>query len=73
MHTTEETYPGLGLVVQNLLDLLEDFGCQLRDDLQRLQVVKDLFGLGCAEDNGARIRAGRNPRQRKLIDAAPEL
>ena len=67
------TYLWRGLVAQDLLDLLEYLGRELRDNLERAQVVDDLLRLRRAEDDRARVRVRRDPRERELAHAAPEL
>ena len=42
-----KTHPWRRLVAQDLLDLLEYFGGQLGDHLERLEVVEDLLWLRC--------------------------
>lgn len=67
------TYLGLGFVAQDLLDLREHVWRQLRDDIERLQVIDDLLGPRRAEDNGARVRVDRDPRESKMGHRAAEL
>lgn len=85
------TYHRFRLVVEDLVNLLENFRCQLRDHVDSLQVVDDwpryplkrrakqragirtLLWLRRTQDNRARIRVLRDPRQRELRDRAPKL
>lgn len=64
---------GRGLVAQDRVDLVEDVGRELREDLERLEVIEHLLGLRRAEDDGARRREARDPRERELRGRAPEL
>ncbi len=73
MVSSKQTYEGRGFVVQDLLDLLEDLRGELRDNLQRLEVVNDLLGLRRAEDDGARVRFNCQPGQREMVNLASEF
>lgn len=55
------TYDWRGLVTQDIVQLLEHLWCQLRQDLERLQVVEHLVGVARAKDDGRCLRLGRQP------------
>lgn len=51
-----QTHHRCRLVIQDSLDLVQNLGCQLGNDFQRLQVVEHLLGLGRAKNDRARVR-----------------
>lgn len=61
---SQATHGLVGLVTQDILDLLHDLGGQLGQDLEGLAVVGDLFGLGSTEDAGRDVLVlpGSEPR-----------
>lgn len=60
------------LVVQDVLDQLHDVGRQLGQDVQRLQVVDDLLGLGSTEDTGGDVFVLDDPGQGQVGHGAAE-
>ena len=60
-------------VLQNIFDLLQNRRRKLRDNLQGLQILQDLFGPRRAEDDRARVGIDCDPRKGKLRDSAAEL
>ena len=73
VYSTADTYQGRRLRVDDRLDLLEHLGRELRQHLERLEVVKHLLGLARAENDsrGRLLRA--EPREREVLDLAVEL
>jgi hypothetical protein len=67
------THPRRRLVPQDRLDLLEHLRRQLRDDLDRFEVVEQLVDVRRAEDHRRRVRVPRDPGQRKVADLAAEF
>ena len=59
-------YLRFGFVAQYFLYFRKYLGCQLWNDLERLEVVDDLFWLRCAEDDRARVRLDCNPCECKV-------
>lgn len=54
---------GCGLVRQNVLDLLHDFGSDLGNEGHGLAVVLNLGDLGGTEDDGADVGVHDAPRE----------
>jgi len=61
----KKTYSRPRLVIQNLLNLLHDLRCQLGQDLQRLEVLKDLLRPRRPQNDGRRVGILRHPCERK--------
>lgn len=61
------------LVLNNRLDLLQDFWRELRDDIDGLQVIQNLFGTGSAKDDSASVWISGYPRQRQMCNFAVEF
>src|SRR4051794_38187515 len=61
-----------GLVAQHPLDLLHDFGRQLVDQREGLEVVLDLLHLGRAQNHSADIGVLGRPRQREVGNRGTE-
>ena len=57
------TYHGRRLREDNSLYLLEDLGCELRQNVERLEVVQDLLGLTRAEDDSRGVLLRAKPRK----------
>jgi hypothetical protein len=69
---TAEVGRSLGLVVQNLLNLLHDLRCQLSNDRDGAHVVLNLLDLGGTKYDSANMRVLRAPSQAQLSDIASE-
>lgn len=61
------------LVLNNCLDLLQYFWRELRDDINGLQIVQNLFGTGSAQNYSAGVWISGYPRQRQMCDFAVEF
>lgn len=46
---------------------------ELRDDIERLEVVEDLLGARGTEDDGGGVRVDGDPRERKVRHCAVEF
>lgn len=50
------TYIRLGIVRQNVVDLLVDLVSHLRQDFEGLEILDELLRLGSSQNDGARLR-----------------
>lgn len=67
------THHRLRLVLQDPVDLFQDLWRELGDDVEGLQVVDDLLRLRGTEDDSARVRVRREPRQGEVRYRAAQL
>lgn len=61
------------LVLEDVVDFVHNLGSEFRDDVERLEVIDDLFLLGSAEDAGRHVRVLDDPCSCKLAHRATEL
>lgn len=59
------TYIGFRFIIQNLLNLVQHFWSQFRNDFNSLEVFRDLLGFRRAKNDGGSVRVLRNPCQSK--------
>jgi len=69
---TTKVEVNLGLVGQDLLDLLHDLGGELGEHLQGSQVLLELLGLGGAEQDSGDVLVLEAPGNRELGHGAAE-
>lgn len=67
------TYLGTRLGSEDLLDPLEDRGCQLGNHIEGLEVLDDLLGLGGTEDHCASGWFDGDPGERELRSCAAKF
>lgn len=69
----DETYLGLGRVLEDCFDASQDFGCELRDDLESFEVVHDLLRTRRPKDDRTGVRLLRDPCEREVANFAVQL
>ena len=63
----------LRFVIQNLLDLVQDFRSQLRENLERFEVIDDLLGPRSAQDDSASVGLLGYPGEGEVMQLATEF
>ena len=56
---------GLRFILQDLLNLVQDFWSQFGHDFYSLEVFDDMFGFRRAKNDSGRVRVSCNPCQSK--------
>lgn len=68
-----KTYNRGRLRLQDLVDLLQHLRCQLRNDQESLQILRDLCGSGSSKDDGRSVGFDGNPCEGKVSDSASQF